>query len=361
MLRLLDIQVGDEYSEHALVDAQRDLYQSDLFRHVEVRLAPDSAQGKVDSLVTVDVVLSENFVRQVDTEVGWAVLDCFKGRALLVDKNFLGEARRLELTAQVSKIGHAENDAVRGWEALRLGHEPGPVQQPRELLHRQHVPPADAVRAARIAGHLGVQRAARRVSGVPAHDRRRRRSVADARAAARAAAAAGVFARVRPHRRAARAAVRRVQPMRQRVARPAHRPQPAARGGERAPRSRAHRQPAEPTHGHDAATRSARRRARRSAPTRTSSSSRDSSTDRSIAPSSRGVTFAARLRLGSVLGRSFSFSDSVGFVPPEERLYAGGAASVRGFQQNELGDLIYIAEDAPVVRRGERETPSISG
>jgi outer membrane protein assembly factor BamA len=66
-------------------------------------------------------------------------------------------------------------------------------------------------------------------------------------------------------------------------------------------------------------------------------------------PVSRGVTFAARLRVGSVLGRSFSFSDSVGFVPPEERLYAGGAASVRGYQQNELGDLIYIAEDAPVV------------
>ena len=66
-------------------------------------------------------------------------------------------------------------------------------------------------------------------------------------------------------------------------------------------------------------------------------------------PVTRGVTFAARLRLGSVLGRTFSFSDSVGFVPPEERLYAGGAASVRGFQQNELGDLIYIAEDEPVV------------
>ena len=109
VLRLLDVRVGDWYSEHALADAQRDLYQSDLFRRVEVRLAPDSAQPKVDSLVTIDVSLAENFVRQVDTEVGWAVLDCFKGRALVVDKNFLGEARRLELTAQISKVGHAEN------------------------------------------------------------------------------------------------------------------------------------------------------------------------------------------------------------------------------------------------------------
>jgi hypothetical protein len=73
-------------------------------------------------------------------------------------------------------------------------------------------------------------------------------------------------------------------------------------------------------------------------------------------PVSRGATFAARLRLGSVLGRTFSFSDSVGFVPPEERLYAGGAASVRGFQQNELGDLIYIAEDEPVQSAGNGDT-----
>src|SRR5205814_3293099 len=28
--------------------------------------------------------------------------------------------------------------------------------------------------------------------------------------------------------------------------------------------------------------------------------------------------------------------------PPQERLYAGGATSVRGFQQNELGPLVYL-------------------
>jgi outer membrane protein insertion porin family/translocation and assembly module TamA len=48
-----------------------------------------------------------------------------------------------------------------------------------------------------------------------------------------------------------------------------------------------------------------------------------------------------------VLGKSLSFGDPVGFVPPQERLYAGGAQSVRGYQQNELGELIYIAENAP--------------
>jgi outer membrane protein insertion porin family/translocation and assembly module TamA len=69
-----------------------------------------------------------------------------------------------------------------------------------------------------------------------------------------------------------------------------------------------------------------------------------------------GVTFAARLRVGAVLGRTLSFSDATGFVPPEERLYAGGATSVRGFEQNALGDLIYIAESAPATVQGPGDT-----
>jgi outer membrane protein insertion porin family/translocation and assembly module TamA len=69
-----------------------------------------------------------------------------------------------------------------------------------------------------------------------------------------------------------------------------------------------------------------------------------------------GVTFAARLRLGAVTSPSLSFQDAVGFVPPEERLYAGGASSVRGFQQNELGDLIYIANARPDTIRGQGDT-----
>jgi outer membrane protein insertion porin family/translocation and assembly module TamA len=69
-----------------------------------------------------------------------------------------------------------------------------------------------------------------------------------------------------------------------------------------------------------------------------------------------GATFAARLRLGTVLGRTLSFTDATGFIPPEERLYAGGAASVRGFQQNALGDLIYIARDVPAILPGNGDT-----
>jgi outer membrane protein insertion porin family/translocation and assembly module TamA len=56
---------------------------------------------------------------------------------------------------------------------------------------------------------------------------------------------------------------------------------------------------------------------------------------------------AFRLRGGAVVGRRLSLSDT-GFIPPQERLYAGGPTSVRGFQQNELGSLVYIARASSV-------------
>jgi outer membrane protein insertion porin family/translocation and assembly module TamA len=54
-----------------------------------------------------------------------------------------------------------------------------------------------------------------------------------------------------------------------------------------------------------------------------------------------GAVIAFRVRGGAVFGRSFG--TTTGFIPPQERLYAGGPTSVRGFSQNELGSAIYIA------------------
>jgi outer membrane protein insertion porin family/translocation and assembly module TamA len=62
------------------------------------------------------------------------------------------------------------------------------------------------------------------------------------------------------------------------------------------------------------------------------------------------------MRLGTVLGRTLSFNQAPGFVPPEERLYAGGASSVRGFQQNALGDVIYISRDVVAPTPGQGDT-----
>ena len=54
-----------------------------------------------------------------------------------------------------------------------------------------------------------------------------------------------------------------------------------------------------------------------------------------------GNVLALRIRGGTVFGRNLG--SATGFIPPQERLYAGGPTTVRGFSQNELGSLIYIA------------------
>jgi outer membrane protein assembly factor BamA len=355
VLRLLAVGTGDEYSEHALEDAQRELYQSDLFRHVEVRLAADSVQPKTDTLVTLDVVLRENYVRQVDTEAGWAVLDCFKGRALLVDKNFLGEARRLELTAQVSKIGHAENTRFANGKLCSSDMSQDPfsnrvnyfVSSTFRLptLFGLRGSPAISVYSERRGEYQAFLRTTV-VGGEASLTRELRHelplrlaySLEYGRTDAQPALLCAVFNRCDSQSRALLTG----------------RDRPLAVASAHLDRLRADN-PVNPRNG------TALRLDLRGAGKEIGSDRDlhfvtvlvDGSYYRPVSPS---VTFAARLRLGSVLGRNFSFGDTVGFVPPEERLYAGGAASVRGFQQNELGDLIYIAESEPQTIVGAGDT-----
>jgi outer membrane protein insertion porin family/translocation and assembly module TamA len=55
-----------------------------------------------------------------------------------------------------------------------------------------------------------------------------------------------------------------------------------------------------------------------------------------------GGIFVARLRTGAVLGSRLDLTGSPSFIPLQERLYAGGPNTVRGYRQNEMGPAIYI-------------------
>ncbi len=104
VIRLLGFQSGDWYSDRALGQAQRNLYNLGAYRHVGISV--DTAAQPSDTLVDVRVDLREDYMRQTDLEEGWATLDCFRVNAQYTDKNFLDNVHRLELSGRVSKLGY---------------------------------------------------------------------------------------------------------------------------------------------------------------------------------------------------------------------------------------------------------------
>ena len=101
--RAMALHPGDWYSARAIIDAQRNLYQTDAFQRVD--LQPDSIQPAGDSIVNLVVRLVEGDRWAAQGGLGWATLDCFRMQGSLTDRDFLPYAQRLELTGRVSKIG----------------------------------------------------------------------------------------------------------------------------------------------------------------------------------------------------------------------------------------------------------------
>jgi outer membrane protein insertion porin family/translocation and assembly module TamA len=355
VLRLSSVRTGDLYRDRDVVDAQRVLYQSDLFRSVEVRLAPDSAQPPGDSLVTLDILVRENYLRQVDTEPGWSVLDCFKDRTRYVDKSFLGEARRLELTAQVSKVGFGTPTrfgngnlcapAIREdtfsaklnyftSASLRLPTLFGFRASPTFSVYSERRGEYQAfLRTTLVGGEASFSRDVAR--DLPL---RLAYSLEFGRTEAPPALLCALFSFCDAESRAfitdqnRRLAVASAHVERIRTDNPF-----VPRAGTVLRLD----------------VRTSLRELGSDPKLEFLKGLSDASYYKALGA---GATFAVRLRLGTVLGRTLSFTDSTGFIPPEERLYAGGAGSVRGFQQNALGDLIYIAETAPSVVQGPGDT-----
>jgi outer membrane protein insertion porin family/translocation and assembly module TamA len=104
--RIVGIDSGALFREQAMVDAQRSLYQIDAYTHVGIDL--DSAGGLragKDSIAPLDITLSENTMHAARLGAGYGTLDCFRATAELDDYNFLNGARHLTVQGRVSKIG----------------------------------------------------------------------------------------------------------------------------------------------------------------------------------------------------------------------------------------------------------------
>ena len=103
--RTIGVRPGDVYSAADIIAAQRALYQTDAYRRVEVRV---DTVGQPDSLVTLEVGLQEGDLHVMRLAAGWATLDCFRTQADYSDRYFLPFAQHLDLQARLSKIGKGE-------------------------------------------------------------------------------------------------------------------------------------------------------------------------------------------------------------------------------------------------------------
>lgn len=340
--RVMGIKTGSLYREDDIIGAQRALYQTEAYEHVAI--APDSAMRATDSVINLDVTLSEAAMHAARLGAGYGTLDCFRLTGELSNYNFLRGARRLDFTTRVSKIGIGK--PLNGAEALcpqakrdifsnRLNYYVGSTLRQPVFFGLRTVPTL-TVYSQRLSEYNAYLRTTT-IGGVASlgWQRWQRTPVNFAysldlgRTEAQPALFCAVFNVCDAEARDRLQATQRLAVLSASVTR-------------------------DNSNGLLSPTRGSvvRIEARHSSPA--IFSERGLTFNKLVGDASHywdlggENVFAVRVRGGIVFGRNFG--EAAGFVPPQERLYAGGPTTVRGFAQNELGSVIYIANGfVPVV------------
>jgi outer membrane protein insertion porin family/translocation and assembly module TamA len=353
---VMGVTEGDLYRYSDLTNAQRNLYQTDAYQHVEVRQRIDSARLAADSTVDLLVDLSEGFMQELRPGIGYGTIDCFRAQADYVNRNFLPTRRglrRLELSGRVSKIGAGDqfgalqnlctqfatpNGKNGDVFADKVNYYMGAtVRQP--VLFGFRTVPSFTIYSERRSEYNAYRRTTP-IGGIASITVRRRLPMTFAyelslrKTEAQPALFCAVFNYCDADLQA------RLQ-----------KPQRLAVLSYAVTRDRAN-DDFNPTHG------SVARLELRHASSIIGSDP-DLQFNKGLADGSwylsagRGNVLALRLRAGAVFGNKLRLENAnANFVPPEERLFAGGATTVRGFRQNELGPLLYVVSDTPSVVPG---------
>lgn len=103
--RAVAVEPGKVYRQRDLYQSQLNLYRAGIFNYVRVAPVDSIPSGPGDSLVTVRVQVSEGAMQRVRVGAGYGTIDCFRVLSAWSTSNLLGGGRRLELGARFSKIG----------------------------------------------------------------------------------------------------------------------------------------------------------------------------------------------------------------------------------------------------------------
>ncbi len=329
---IMGLDSGRLFRENEIVDAQRALYQTEAYQHVSI-----TADSNSDSLVTLHADLAEAAMHAARVGAGYGTLDCFRLTGEYTDYNFLNGARRLDLTTRVSKIGigrplngapgfcpAAKNDVFSDLLSYYMGatfRQPvffGLRTVPTVTIYSQRVSEYNAYRRTTAIGGVAsvVWRQLTRTPINLAY------SMDLGRTEAQPALFCAVFNLCDEEER------KRVE----KTQRLAILSLSTTRDNSNSLLS--------PTRGSII-----RVEYRHSSPAILSDTALQF--NKFVGDASRyinaggGNVLAIRIRGGVVYGRTLG--SVTGFIPPSERLYAGGPTTVRGFAQNELGSAIYIA------------------
>lgn len=335
---LVGLRSGQRYEQSDVERATRALYLTDAYQ--QVRIEPrflDSLSRTSDSArVDVIVNIAERFMHTRSVSAGFGTLDCVRTGLLYTNRNLLNRARRLELTARLSKIGVGLPLDFEGADALcgavadgkdpysdRLNYYvgatlrppvgPGGLRIPELTLYSEVRGEFQAYRRTTPIGAIAsvTLQAARRIPVTLAYD------LSFGRTEAQPALFCSVLNRCAPEDRRVFETTRRLAVI-----------------GANFSRDRTD-DPINPRHG------SSMRLAIRHASQFTLADSAFKFSS-AVLDASRfwglglGATLAVRVQLGTVFGSNDRL------VPPQERLYAGGPTTVRGFRQNELGPVAYV-------------------
>jgi outer membrane protein insertion porin family/translocation and assembly module TamA len=335
---LLGLKPGQRYQQSDVERATRALYLTDAYQ--QVRIEPrllDSLSSTADTArVDVTVNIAERFMHSRTLSAGFGTLDCFRTQLQYTDRNLLSRARRLEVTARLSKIGIGRPVDFEGADqlcgavangkdpysdklnyylgaTLRPPVGPGGLRIPERTLYSEVRGEYQAYRRTTNIGAIAsvTLQAARRLPVTLAYD------LSYGKTEAQPALFCSVLNRCAPEDRRVFETARRLGVI-----------------GANFTRDRTD-DPINPRHG------SFVRLAIRHASSFTLSDSAFKFSSAVLDASQfwglgLGATLAVRLQLGAVFGSSDRL------VPPQERLYAGGPTTVRGFRQNELGPVAYV-------------------
>lgn len=344
---VLGIGEGNLYRERSLEAAKRGLYLTDAFRHVDISVDSASLYDG-DSLVTIDVTAGEGELHATRTSIGWGNLDCGRAQGAYSDYNFLGRLLRLDLTGRLSKIGTGYPfDFASGLCTARVKRDPlsdtlnyyiGATLSQAALYRLRYVPTVTLYRERR-SEYLAFLRDT--PIGVIASVFREGNGrwpmtfsyqMELGSTQAQPAFFCGVFQVCDVEEQQRLLSRRRL-----------------ATVGWSATRSNAN-DFQNPSAGYVL-----RFEARHASPAVGSDPTLqfnrllgDYSIYRRIFD---GGVLAFRVRAGTVIGTRLALSSgSRTFIPLQERMYAGGSSSVRGYRQNELGAALYIPDAAAIVK-----------